>query len=533
MDGMLDDHYDVKRFPRLGPGAGREGRYLKRLLGWPEGGYSWEADPIHAQRMIEDLEMQDAKPASTPGSKDAGKGENNLEDQLDAHRAAQLARNGGRGLFLVTDRPGSQYSVKNIMREVKCLTELAWLRLTRFVRWLIECPQVIWWYDYQPPMSKATPWTDSDWAGDQATRRSTNCVLLYHGDHLLESTSAGQQVIAISSGEGEVYSIGTGAALGLGLRELLQECGYECKVEVLSDSSAGRGIANRMGTGRVKHRNRADLGTKYHEPGEVNRILKNIKGVEFARRLPAAAILTALSRSEQVREVDGSGDVVLLNFDLALAGRVGRRVCMILELLLVVLGILMLGLLALVIQGKVEVRLAQRRAEDAILEDEQPVPQRPPAVSGGSSPVEPRQEQQQAAAVPVINVNVQAAGVPTTPPASVVQDEGLRRRLPAENRYVTLRHLRNPMRDELRRRGLPTSGVKEGLAERLRLHDITLAADAGMPPVTTGGRLSGRLTDAQWSYLRALAFRENIHDLDLNARAFDLHSAAMFVERHA
>ena len=121
------------------------------------------------------------------------------------------------------------------------------------------------------------------------TRKSTTCYFLYHGSHLLESTAVDLQVVAVSSGEAEFYALGAGSAAALGVKELLQELGITVKVKVYCDSSAGRGIAKRIGSGRVKHLqtrflwvqekvrhrelevakvgsrdNRADLGTKYH-----------------------------------------------------------------------------------------------------------------------------------------------------------------------------------------------------------------------------------------------------------------------------
>ena len=67
-------------------------------------------------------------------------------------------------------------------------------------------------------------WTDSDFAGDKQTRKSTSCAL--------------------------VFCDGTEA---LAARSILQELGETVEIEVKCDSSAARAMANRVGLVRTKH----------------------------------------------------------------------------------------------------------------------------------------------------------------------------------------------------------------------------------------------------------------------------------------
>ena len=74
------------------------------------------------------------------------------------------------------------------------------------------------------------------------------------GSHLIKSWATTQTVIALSSGEAEYYSVTRGACEGLGIVGLLEDLGDQrIPIEVLTDSSAAKGIASRRGVGKVKH----------------------------------------------------------------------------------------------------------------------------------------------------------------------------------------------------------------------------------------------------------------------------------------
>ena len=97
--------------------------------------------------------------------------------------------------------------------------------------------------------------TGSDWAADQATRRSMSCSVEMIGGHLLEVSCSRQRVVALSSAEAEYYSMTRGAASGLQTVQIYQSCDLEVVLTLKSDSPAARGIAARNGSGKVKHLN--------------------------------------------------------------------------------------------------------------------------------------------------------------------------------------------------------------------------------------------------------------------------------------
>ena len=73
------------------------------------------------------------------------------------------------------------------------------------------------------------------------------------GRHLIKSWSSTQPVIALSSGEAELYALVKGAAQSSGLISMLQDYAVDVTARVFIDSSAALGIAHRAGLGKTRH----------------------------------------------------------------------------------------------------------------------------------------------------------------------------------------------------------------------------------------------------------------------------------------
>ena len=196
------------------------------------------------------------------------------------------------------------------------------LRLRRCVRFLKGHRTLEWQYDYQVMPRQVLYEVDSDWAEDEETRKSTNSIYGFFGVHLLETQVAAQAVIALSSGEAEFYAIGRGAASAIMMRLFYGECGVAVKSQVCSDSNAGRAIASRIGSGRVRHLqirglwlqervragelelgrvnsadNRSDLGTQYLERGRIMKLLE-ITNLRLTTKGLAAGMVAVASATE-------------------------------------------------------------------------------------------------------------------------------------------------------------------------------------------------------------------------------------------
>ena len=134
-----------------------------------------------------------------------------------------------------------------------CPTVLHRHQLSRLATYLNKFPEAKWVYAYQAMPSDIRIEVDADWAGDEVGRRSTDGGFELFGSCLLDAWATTQQTVALSSGESELYAMCNGSARGIWTRELLKECGHTLQVAVETDSSAAKGIASRLGAGRIRH----------------------------------------------------------------------------------------------------------------------------------------------------------------------------------------------------------------------------------------------------------------------------------------
>ena len=85
------DAFEIKRLPRIGPTAGRDGVLLHRTIHWSESGLSYRADPKHVDALIEILSLTDARPVATPVTRDTGEGQaNSLCELRETERAIYM-----------------------------------------------------------------------------------------------------------------------------------------------------------------------------------------------------------------------------------------------------------------------------------------------------------------------------------------------------------------------------------------------------------------------------------------------------------
>ena len=94
---------------------------------------------------------------------------------------------------------------------------------------------------------------DADFAARETMLRSTSGVAEFFGKSPIEFGSSTQSVRALSTGESEFYAITKGSAHSLHSQAILKAFGVVVEAVVLSDASAGIGIASRQGCGRLKH----------------------------------------------------------------------------------------------------------------------------------------------------------------------------------------------------------------------------------------------------------------------------------------
>ena len=171
----------------------------------------------------------------------------------------------GKLLWLVFVRPDCSYAVEELNRDVKAPTQESLAKLKHVLRYLAGARQSV--LRLRPNQMLASwkstidviGYVDSDWAGCSKTRKSTSGSTIQILGCDIVHTSGTRDTVALSSGEAELYAIGQGINEALFVRivrSLILEAEFARRVHVIvyTDSTAGKSIASRFGTGkRTKH----------------------------------------------------------------------------------------------------------------------------------------------------------------------------------------------------------------------------------------------------------------------------------------
>jgi len=261
LDAQLKSKYELKT-KYLGPtphkGHLQELRILNRVISWTDRGITYEADPRHAELLVQELQLDGAKGVTTPGSKDdvskaAAENEASDDTLLSTSQTTRYRGIAARLNFLAQDRPDLLYASKEASRRMSGPRQGDWGLLKRIGRYLIRVPRMQQTFEWQimPDMLRA--YVDSDWAGCKTTAKSTSGGLVCLGSHMLKAWSSTQNVIALSSGEAELYALVKGASQTLGLIAMADDFGISLGGRVHTDSSAAVGITTRQGLGKLRH----------------------------------------------------------------------------------------------------------------------------------------------------------------------------------------------------------------------------------------------------------------------------------------
>ena len=108
--------------------------------------------------------------------------------------------------YWAVDIPDLQHAVRVCSKAAAKPTADDWLKLKRIGRYVKGSPHIGIMFVCQKAHIKLTVQSDSDWAGERKTRKSVSSGNIRFGHHLLRSWSKDQSVIALSSGEAELYA---------------------------------------------------------------------------------------------------------------------------------------------------------------------------------------------------------------------------------------------------------------------------------------------------------------------------------------
>ena len=133
-----------------------------------------------------------------------------------------------------------------------------WQKLLRLGRYLKGSPRCVWRYRWQSGVGAPKAYSDSDWAGDRVTGKSTSGGISMIGSHLIKCWSRTQDNVTLSSAEAELVALGKAAMETLGIRSMVADWEMAASSEVstiYADASAALGIAKRQGAGKLRHIN--------------------------------------------------------------------------------------------------------------------------------------------------------------------------------------------------------------------------------------------------------------------------------------
>ena len=95
----------------LGPGGGKEGTVLNRVVAWSKAGWTYEADPRHAELIQEQLGIKTGGGITTAGAAEDGhKDEDDLS--LEGRDITLFRGLAARTNYLAMDRPDLQFAAK-------------------------------------------------------------------------------------------------------------------------------------------------------------------------------------------------------------------------------------------------------------------------------------------------------------------------------------------------------------------------------------------------------------------------------------
>ena len=183
-----------------------------------------------------------------------------------------------RANYLAADRTDIQYATKECCRGMAAPLVQHLGGLKRLARYLVGRPRMIWKYVWQTPEEVST-YSDSNWAGCRRTARSTSCGVVMRGSHHIKSWSVTQKRVTLSSAEAELAALVKAAAETIGILQMAQGLGDEVAAEVFVDSSAALSVAQKKGSGKMRHVRIGQLWIQEVAEAEELR-LRKVKGEE-------------------------------------------------------------------------------------------------------------------------------------------------------------------------------------------------------------------------------------------------------------
>ena len=293
-----------------------EARVLNRIVRITENGWEYEPDQRHIDLILEGLGLTSAKPVTAPGEEEKKWEEKENAQELGAEEARRFRGLAARLNYLALDRPDIAYSTKEACRYMARPTLGAWKMLKRLGRYLAGNRRTVLMYAWQGEEEEVEAYSDSDWAGCRVTGKSTSGGSVLIGEHYIKGWSSTQNSIALSSGEAELVALTRATAETIGILNMIRDLGQEKKGIVYADSTAALAIADRKGSGKLRHmlwiqeKERREEVTFRKVKGEFNPadlLTKYMPGPRMGDLMRKLSQQPRFGKAETALEVQGSG----------------------------------------------------------------------------------------------------------------------------------------------------------------------------------------------------------------------------------
>ncbi len=261
-------------------------KVLNRTVVWRSDGISIEADARHVGEIIKEAHVKDDRRCMTPMTKDCmnaacdgdvreldgiavverkvrgrimassilkSKEARNESSRMSVSEATRFRGVAARLNYLAHDRVDLKTAAGNICKKMSDPMHEDWEEVKRVAMYLKYRPRLACVYRWQSDQAAITGYSDANWAGDKTSRRSTSggCILV--GTHFIKSWSKSQHVIALSSGEAELYAAVKAGSECAGMKSLLNDLGTQADIGIQVDATAAIGMLMKEGLTGVRH----------------------------------------------------------------------------------------------------------------------------------------------------------------------------------------------------------------------------------------------------------------------------------------
>lgn len=209
---------------------------------------------------------------------------------------------GARCNYLAQDDPDIAFASKELCRDFAAHTLQSLVKLKRVIRYLKGCPRLVYRFPWQSLKDGEllTLEVDTDFAGCQATRRSTSGGVALRGCNCIRLWSATQTAVELTSGEAELGGISKGLSQGIGLRSVAADLGISISLRLRTDATAAIGMTRRLGVGKVRHLDTSLLWVQQHvRSGDV--LIEKVDGAENPSDAPTKHLIGADLRGHLAR----------------------------------------------------------------------------------------------------------------------------------------------------------------------------------------------------------------------------------------